>query len=1220
MQIKQKAKMKRILLPIFIIFYTQSLFTQNKLFTKLTPNQSGIEFVNDVKVDAFHNIFASDYFYNGGGVAIGDLNNDGLQDIVLTGNRVDSKIYFNKGDLEFEDVSEKLGFNNDGQFVTGVTLVDINADGYLDIYLSTGFAGVGDLIRNKLWINKEGKGFKEESEKYGLDIDALTTQVSFFDYDKDGDLDMYCLTRPRTGFDKHIIDFFSPFVITTDTSLNRDDMTKEEFEYLTRVSDKFFVNEGGKFSEKKNIGLDEDRSFFGLNVMTVDLDNDGWTDIFTTSDYASKDLMYMNQGDGTFKEIILESMRQTSNNSMGSDINDYDNDTYPDIVVLDMTANDNKRLKANMSGMDPDLFYYNLKEGNHYEYMFNTLQRNNGNNTYSQIGFLAGIATTDWSWAPLFADFDNDADKDLFITNGIKYDVRWTDITDDFNDVRDMWRSLIMKVDREELIAESEFEYNYNKIVDAYKRKFKVLGMNYENAISFVPSTPIPNFVYENDGDLSLNDVSQDWGLNDEGFSNGASYGDLDNDGDLDLVVNNTDDYSFIYRNNSNKLKNNNFVNFKFEGPKGNSFGLNSKVYVYTGKTTQYQELTLTRGFLSSVEPVLHFGVGKYEKIDSIKVVWLDNKIQKIKNLDVNKTLTLKHSESIPNTNNKNQRMSQKLFTKVENNKIPEHSENIFNDYSREVLLPHQMSKFGPGISVVDMNNDGRSEFYLSGTKGNAGEITFLFDGNKFFSKKSNPFEQDKNHEDMGSLFFDADGDGDEDLYIVSGSNEEPVGSDYYLDRFYINENGNFKKANDRIPAIKESGSVVTGADYDKDGDIDLFIGGRQIPGKYPYPSSSHILRNDGGKFTDVTKKIAPELKKIGMVSSALWTDYDNDGDRDLIIVGEWMPITIFRNDNSTFVDVSDESFNIKTNGWWWSINSGDFDNDGDIDYIAGNLGLNYKYEASQEYPFIVYSDDFDHNGSNDIVLSYFEQGVCYPLRGRSCSSQQIPEIKKKFPTYNLFSEATVTDVYGEEDLNNALELKAYHFASSYLENNGDGTFEVKELPELAQISTMFGIAPMDYDGDGNLDVLTAGNFHEAEIETPRADASIGLLLKGDGSGNFKPMSHFESGFFARENTKGISLVKAGNKEIKAFVLNNGSKLEVFDINKPDLKQILSAEKDVEKAEHFYEDGSKRMQELYFGSGYLTQSSRMVIVTDKHSKIILHKTDGTTETLEFSVN
>ncbi|MDC1068414.1 VCBS repeat-containing protein [Candidatus Kapabacteria bacterium] len=1209
--------MKKFGIILLFLFISFSLFSKEKLFQKLTPNQSGIDFINDIKTDGFHNIFGSDYFYNGGGVAIGDLNNDGLQDIVLSGNRIDSKIYINKGNLKFEDVSESFGFSNLNKHVTGVTLADVNSDGFLDIYLSVGLYGTAEISSNMLWINKEGKSFSEQSKQYGLNLSDLTTQVAFFDYDKDGDLDMYCLTRPRTGFDKKINEMFNQFINPYDSIANQKGISREEFEKANRVDDKFMRNDNGKFVQMNDIGLDEDRNFFGLGVVTVDLNNDGWTDIYATSDYSSKDLMYMNQGDGTFQEIILSSLKQTSTNAMGVDINDYDNDGLPDIVVVDMTADDNKRLKANMSGMAPELFSQNLDAGNHYEYMFNTLQRNNGDDTYSQIAFIAGMPTTDWSWAPLFADFDNDTDKDLFITNGIKYDVRWTDITEDFNDVRQTYEQILNRVDATELTQYADFEYNYNNIIEQYLRKFKVLGFNYENTIEFVPSTPVPNYVYENQGGLALKDVSSDWGLNDLGFSNGASYGDLDNDGDLDLVVNNTDDYSFIYKNNSEKRNKNNYINFEFKGPEGNSFGLNTKVYIKNKDTKiQYQEFTLTRGFLSSVEPRLHFGLKDRNTVDTVEIVWLDGKTQTLLNVPANKT----HIVEYKNASGLYKKPVYKhLFTKVEGNVSQlDYVDNLYDDYEREILLPHKMSKFGPGLATADLNGDGFLDYYMGGSKTNAGKIIFNFSNGKMVVKTQDAFETDKNYEDLGALFIDVDGDGDKDLYVVSGSNEEEANSEYYQDRLYLNTKGVFERAVDNLPKINISGSLVTANDFDKDGDLDLFVGGRQVPGQYPYPASSMILQNNKGVFTDITESVAPELIDLGMVTSALWTDYDNDGDRDLMIAGEWMPLTFFKNENGKFDKQSSFIFDKKTNGWWWSLQSGDFDNDGDIDYVAGNLGLNYKYEASQDFPFVVYSDDFDHNGQNDIVLSYYEKGICYPLRGRSCSSQQIPEIKKKFPSYNLFSEATVTDVYGKDELNKSLELKAYHFASSYIENNGDGTFKVKALPDLAQISTMFGIAPFDYDGDGNLDILTSGNFYESEIETPRADASVGLFLKGDGKGNFESIPSLKSGFVTRHNNKGLALVNTYGKNLKILALSNDGPTDIYEFDNKHIIRILRAKDDVEKIEHHFNDGKVTQEELYFGSGYLTQNSRMIALTKAHSKVILHKTDGTSETFELA--
>lgn len=1163
----------KLYLLLFLISLTAYSQKKEHLFKKLTPNESGIEFINKVVQNETLNLFTVEYMYNGSGVGIGDFNNDGLEDIIFGGNQVNARIYLNKGNMKFEDITKKSGLDSKGKWISGVSVVDINGDGFLDIYFSISLLGYPKNTINQLWINNGNLTFSEKAKDFGLDLPYLTTQSTFFDADNDNDLDMYMITTQGWSVD----------------SINS---ALEPGTDVEKFNDGLYINNNGKFERSDLIKVNDE--YFGLGVIASDIDNNGFVDLYVSNDYVSQDFLLFN--DSTkWVESIKQSTKQISNNSMGVDANDFDNDGYIDIITVDMTAADNKRLKSNMSAMNPQKFWWNINNGGHYEYMFNVLNKNNGNRTFSNTAFISNVATTDWSWAPLFADFDNDGWKDLFITNGIRYDFRNTDYQKYYMSLKEIIKVKLnlKKTKLIDTLLEKQVFLNNKTVVDKFHiNSFK--DINIEEIIKELPATPLPNYAFKNTGTLHFTNVSESWGIDDLGFSQGAAYADLDNDGDLDLIVSNVDDYSFIYENKSEKSEGNNFIRFNFKGTGKNTFGLNTKVNLWTNGQLQTNELTMTRGFASSVEPVLHFGLGKYNKVDSVEVIWLGGKSQKLYNLNANKKYTMNfkdaninHSYSLPKSKylTANNSFQPSLF----------YSEKEYDDYEKEILIPHKMSQLGGGIAIADFNNNGSDDIFFPASKGFKSTIYKFSSENSFKELENRSFTFDSTKEDMGSLFFNANGDNLLDLYVCSGSNQFEDSSQNYQDRLYVynDKYKTFDKKPNALPKMLTSSSCVVAADYDKDGDLDLFVGGRQTPGKYPYPTNSYILRNDKGNFTNVTEEIAPELVKPGMVTSALWTDFDNDDDKDLIVVGEWMSILFFENQNGKLKDITKPEFKKNNLGWWWSINGGDFDNDGDIDYVVGNLGLNYKYKASIEEPFSVYSKDFDNNGHNDIVLSYYDiDGKVYPLRGRSCSSQQIPDIKNQFPSYNLFSEATLTDVYKEKDLDDALQYDARQFGSVYIENKGNKNFEVKLLPDLAQISTIFGILPFDFNGDTYLDLLLTGNFHHAEIETPRADASIGLIALGDGNGNFKPVEANEAGIIASNDAKGLAFIKNGPFNLSVIVVNNNSPAQVYDVNTEHVKLFPQVNNNIDYSISYLNNGKIRKEEYYYGSGYLTQSSR----------------------------
>ncbi|MFC4096077.1 VCBS repeat-containing protein [Euzebyella saccharophila] len=1061
-----------------------------KIFSTLRAEDSGIDFKNLLTENDSLNYFTYSYLYMGGGIATGDINGDGLLDIYFTGNQVSNKLYLNKGNLQFEDVTEKAGVSGDNRWYTGVTMGDVNGDGLLDIYCSVG--GKFGPKDNQLFINNGDGTFSEKASEYGLNDIGNSVQSTFFDYDKDGDLDLYVANYPPTKFD-------SPTFVYTYKMQN----TKEV------ESNHLFRNDGGVFTDvTKEAGL----FAFGLSLSATvgDLNNDSWPDVYVSSDFNSPDLLYLNNQDGTFKEVVKQATSHTAFYGMGADISDFNNDGFLDIFQVDMDAKTNRRKKANMASMNPQLFWDVVNAGFHYQYMHNCMQLNSGifNEDgiphFSNVSRITGTSSTDWSWGPLFADFDNDGHKDLFVSNGTRREINNNDY------------------------------FNRLKKVELEPDTLLQLSMQ-------IPSEKIDNFMFKNQGNLQFTRTNQEWGIEFEGFSNGVVYADLDNDGDLEVITNNIDDKASIFENHS--ADQNNYLKVAFKGPEGNQFGIGSRVYASTKESTQLQELTLTRGFQSSVAPELHFGFGKLKSIDTLRIVWPNNKVEIRTNVSVNQKITFNHLEAgniEPIESNTTQ-----LFTSTNLDNFPKykHEENNFDDFKKQVLLPHKMSSFGPAIAVADINNDGLDDYYIGASSGKMGKL--YTQREKGFIEVDNSFLlSDVKKEDVGALFVDIDQDGDKDLYVVSGGYEFTHDSPHLQDRIYINDGeGNFEKSPNALPAMQVSGSKVYQLDYDKDGDEDLLVLGRQVPGKYPSPAKSYLLKNisEGEEIKYIVDSVwqPKEFDNLGMATAAVVTDFNGDKQTDLLIVGEWMPIRAFKNTGTTFEEVSAEmGLDENLTGWWWSIAQGDFDKDGDIDYVVGNNGLNYKYKASENETFDIYVNDFDKNNKQDIVLSYYNEGKQYPLRGRECSSQQIPGIKQKFENYASFAQATLEDVYTEESLSSSLHYQVKSFSSIYLENE-NGKLAAKKLPIETQLSSINQFLVNDYDKDGNLDLLIAGNLFASEIETPRNDAGHGYFLKGDGLGNFKAQPASKSGFFVPGDVKDLQPITYKEQDFILAVKNN---------------------------------------------------------------------------------
>ncbi|WP_235294562.1 VCBS repeat-containing protein [Portibacter lacus] len=1114
--------MTRLLLSMILCALSFGLYTScskekvsfdsndEKLFTSIPSSHSGITFSNPVIQTRENNHMINVEFISGAGVAIGDINGDGLPDIFLTGNQVRDRLYLNQGDLKFKDISDKAGIVNNKIWSSGATLVDIDRDGDLDIYVCRNVYLEDEKSANQLYINNGDLTFTDQASEFGLADRGFSMQAIFFDYNKDKLLDMYLVNQP-------------PSIPGQGGELNKSMGANPLF------SDKLYKNTGNnKFVDVSDeAGV---RNFaFGLSVSVGDLNQDSWPDLYVANDFDVPDHLYINQKDGTFKDEVWNGTKHISNFSMGSDIADYDNDGLLDIMVLDMMPENHKRIKTHMGAMQPETFWSLVESGGHYQYMFNTLQRNNGNSTFSDLAQLAGVSNTDWSWAPLFADFDQDGNKDIFITNGVMSNNRLSDLTSVYDRKLDSLNQIAEKTGRDPQSMIDVMEF-----------------------VNLAPKDKMANYIYKNNGDLTFTNKIKEWGMEEPTLSNGAAYADLDLDGDLDLVINNIDDEVSLYRNNASEKELGNFIAFNIDpGVKDHPYG--TRVSLYRNDSLwQMVELANGRGYLSKSDDKIHFGVGDKNLIEKVVVDWLDGRQSILTNLETNRTHAI-NINSGKVASNPNVKKWNPIFRDVSKDlqlNAVMHKENEYDDYVKEILLPHKMSQFGPFVAVGDINGDQREDFFLGGAAGSAGKLFLQNTSGTFDEVASGPWIADANSEDMGVAFVDFDGDGDLDIFVASGGNEFDVDDPLLQDRLYENQGSlRFTRTKGILPNYRVSSSCVEVSDFDKDGDLDLFVGGRLVPGKYPHPANSILLENKKGKYVDATNTLAPDFENLGMVTSAKWADINNDGLDDLLVVGEWMPVTMFIQTKENGFQKEIAQGLEESVGWFYSVDAEDMDGDGDLDIVAGNLGLNYKYKATVDEPFEVHSMDFDGNGSLDIVLSYYEHGELYPVRGRSCSSQQIPELSEKFPTYEDFGVSNLRDVYGE-NLDKALNLKAQTFASLYIENLGDLTFNAKPLPNQVQISSINDILIKDFDNDGHNDLLLAGNLFTSEIETTRNDAGIGMFLLGDGRGNFIPQSVNQSGFFAPLDVKNMQFLKGVNQEL-ILIANNDERLQVIEYDTP---------------------------------------------------------------------
>ncbi|MEX2600251.1 MAG: VCBS repeat-containing protein [Balneolaceae bacterium] len=1088
---------------------------QNKLFTLLDPSHTNIHFSNDLTETAQINIADYLYFYDGGGVAVGDINNDGLKDLFFASNQSEDQLYLNKGDFVFEDISEKAGLDQDTAWSTGVAMADVNGDGYLDIYVSQ--LGEYKTVRgrNRLYINNGGDGlsFTEKAEEYGLDHVGFGTQASFFDYDNDGDLDVYLLNHS----DHNVQNFDSASVRLTHDPMAGDKLLRNDSD-----------NGNIKFTNvTREAGIYSSSIGYGLGVAVSDLNQDGCPDIYIANDFHENDYLYINNCDGTFTERLEEMITHTSLSSMGNDIADFNNDGLPDIVVVDMLPEKEEILKRSVTE-EPQAYNKRLEVGYGRQLARNTLQLNLGNGHFSEIALLADMYATDWSWSPLFCDLDNDGRKDLFVTNGI------VKRPNDLDFLRYKWQLI-----RENTSGRSRQE------VDAFISKRDSLNLLF---LDKMPTDRISNKAYQNIDNLAFADKTVDWGLEYPFFSNGAVYADLDNDGDLDLVLNNINEKAAVYRNNADTLLSNHYLRIRLIGDAKNLSGIGAKVTIQTKEGLRFLEQSPVRGFQSSVDPDLHFGLGKNRSVDTVQVIWPDGRYQVLTDIESNQLLNIYQKDAAGQYDYKTSDFGSPMLTDVseEIDLNFQHQENEYDDFEWQPLLPHKLSTQGPKLAVGDVNGDGFDDFYIGGAVNQPGHLFIQSASGEFSIKPQADFLKDRQSEDVDAVFVDIDGDDDRDLYVVSGGNEWQHGREALKDRLYINDgNGNFTKSTDLLPDdFYANGSSVAVGDINGNGDMDLFVGTRSVISRYGLNPRNYLLQNNGnGVLTDVTDEMISDLPR-GMVTDAIWTDINNDGALDLVIVGEWMPVMIFINSGDKFVNITDEAGLGKTHGWWNTVEAADIDNDGDIDLIAGNLGLNSKIKASDQEPATLFVRDFNEDGILEQILSFYKDHVSTPFINRDELINQIPGLAAKFPTYKSYSQVRrAEDIFGKKPLERALKQTAYTFSSTVFENLGDQSFNIHTLPVEANFAPIYSILADDVDGDGNIDLLVGGNLTEASIRRGLYNASYGLLLKGDGQGGFNPVSSNKSGIFVKGQIRDIKKIKRPEGRDIYLIARNSDKI-----------------------------------------------------------------------------
>jgi enediyne biosynthesis protein E4 len=1069
------------------------------LFRPLEAVETGITFENTLVEDSTFNMLTYLYFYNGGGVAAGDVNSDGLVDLYFTGNQLPNRLYLNHGGFSFEDVTESAGVAGRSDWTTGVTMADVNGDGYLDIYVSA-VTYLDQKGTNELFINNGDGTFDERAEEYGLNHVGYSVQSAFFDYDGDGDLDVYLLSHST-----HAEETFGPDALRYTRSAT--------------AGDKLFRNEDGFFVDvSEEAGIYGSRLGYGLGVVVSDLDRDGCPDLYVANDFHEQDYLYYNNCDGTFEEQISNSVGHTSRASMGVDAADFNNDGLPDIIVLDMMPDRQDVFNSSVVAESMEIYNLQRRLGYHDQLMRNTLQLNRGNRRFSEIAYLSGVQATDWSWAPLFSDLDNDGLKDIFITNGI---LRRP------ND-KDFIRFISSRINQSVLER----------------------GMRQEDMqmIERMPDAARTNYAFRNVGEYAFQNVSDTWGLDDSGYSSGAAYADLDNDGDLDLIVNNINDRAWIYENLTDRVTGNHYLTISLKGNGANTAGIGTKAIIRSKGQQQLAEAMPTRGFQSSVDPRLHFGLGSNSFVDTLIVVWPDQRYQFFSNVPGDTLLSVSQENAsgvyvfeLPEAT-----LFEDVTDRVE---LPyKHEENKFVDFNRERLMPQKVSTEGPALAVGDINGDGLDDIFAGGAKRQPAALMLQQPGGTFLLSNEDLWRADSLYEDVDALFFDADGDGDLDLYVVSGGNEFWGNNSALRDRLYLNVgNGDFERDESALPDLFANGCCVTAADYDQDGDQDLFVGSRIVSRHYGESPRSYLLLNDGsGTFSDVTERAAAGLSEVGMVTEAAWANIVGDDRLDLIVVGEWMPLTVFSQMDGTFVDRTDSAGFGGTEGWWNTVSAVDMDGDGDMDLVAGNLGRNSVLQVTPEHPVRLQIKDVDGNGDVEHLITSFRNGAEYPLATADELIEQIPSLGRKYRTYQEFGARRLENIFSPFELEGGIKREVRTFSSVYAENLGDGTFRLTPLPVESQFSPVYAVLSGDFDADSRTDVILAGNFYGVKPVVGRYDAGYGLLLSGTPSGPFRAHSPSEIGLFLEGQIRDLKPLRYADGSVLIVVARNDDRLQLI--------------------------------------------------------------------------